>query len=137
MNKKFFKSVMTMVLALVMLASLAIPAFAASKKTTYAANKSSITLEVGKTATVYVKKTVKDGKTTKTSKIDYKKVTYKTSDKKVATVSKKGVVTGKTAGTATIKMVYNKKTYSVKVKVTAPKPQGIGGMLNTSVNNNN
>lgn len=45
-------------------------------------------------------------------------VKYKTSNKKVATVNADGVITGKKAGTATIKVTLNKvtKTYQVTVK---------------------
>ena len=46
------------------------------------------------------------------------KVTYKTSNKKVATVSKKGVITAKKAGKAVITVKAGKKTVKVKVKVT-------------------
>ena len=45
------------------------------------------------------------------------KVTYKTSNKKVATVSKKGVITAKKAGKAVITVKAGKKTVKVKVKV--------------------
>lgn len=50
-----------------------------------------------------------------------KKVKWSTSDKKVASVTSKGKVTGKKAGTATIKAVVNGKTYTCKVKVEAPR----------------
>lgn len=46
------------------------------------------------------------------------KVTYKTSDKKIATVSKNGVIKAKKAGTATITVKSGSKTVKVKVKVT-------------------
>ena len=51
------------------------------------------------------------------------KLTYKTSNKKIATVSKKGIITGKRKGSATITIYRNKKkltTCKVKV-VAAPK----------------
>lgn len=44
-------------------------------------------------------------------------ITWKSSKKKVATVSKKGVVKGKKKGTATITAKVNGKTYKCKVKV--------------------
>lgn len=48
------------------------------------------------------------------------KVTWTSSDKKIATVSKKGLVTAKRAGKATIKATYtkNKKKYTLKCTVT-------------------
>lgn len=52
------------------------------------------------------------------------KVTYKSGNKKIATVSGKGVITpkavGKTTVTATIKQ--NKKTYTSKIQVAVKKP---------------
>lgn len=66
--------------------------------------------------------TVKAGKTAKLKYQIYpvkKKVTFKSSNKKVATVSKKGVITGKKAGKATITISSGSK--KVKVKVTVKK----------------
>ena len=66
----------------------------------------------------------------KTSKgVKIKKVTYKSKNKKIATVSKKGKVTAKKKGStqiiATVKYTYKKKTYTkkltYKVKVTTKK----------------
>ena len=45
------------------------------------------------------------------------KVTYKTSNKKVCTVSKKGLLTAKKKGTVKITVKSGKKSYTVKVKV--------------------
>ena len=45
------------------------------------------------------------------------KVTYKSSNKKIATVSKKGVIKGKKKGTATITIKSGKVTKKCKVKV--------------------
>ena len=45
------------------------------------------------------------------------KVTYKTSNKKVATVNRRGVITAKKKGTAKITVKSGKKTYTVTVKV--------------------
>ena len=45
------------------------------------------------------------------------KVTYKTSNKKVATVSNKGVITAKKKGSAKITVKSGKKSYTVTVKV--------------------
>ena len=46
------------------------------------------------------------------------KITYKISNKKVATVSKKGVVKGKKAGKAKITVKSGSKKYTVTVVVT-------------------
>lgn len=67
------------------------------------------------------KATVKVGKTKKISATatPATKITYKSSNKKIATVNAKGVITGKKAGKATISVKANGKT--VKVKVTVKK----------------
>lgn len=89
---------------------------AASKTTPQKAalNKTSLTLKKGKT---YQLKT-KNVKGT---------VTWKSSNKKIATVSKKGKVTAKKAGSTVIKATYKKngkvKTLKCKVTVTAVKKE--------------
>lgn len=73
-----------------------------------------VTLTVGKTATIKINK--------KNKKANYK---YSSSKKSVATVSKKGVITAKKAGTAkiTVKETLKKKTRTLgKVTVTVAKP---------------
>jgi len=70
-------------------------------------NKTKATLYIGKTTTLKVKGTSE-------------KVTWTSSNKKVATVSSKGKVTGKKTGTATITAKVGKKSY--KCKVTVKKP---------------
>lgn len=81
---------------------------AASKPKKITMNKKNVSLEVGKTFKLKVKK-VKPKKASKA-------VTYKTNKKKVATVSKKGVIKAKSAGTATI-TVTSKKSKKLKVRV--------------------
>lgn len=71
-------------------------------------NKKSISIKVGKTYKLKVKGTKK-------------KVKWSSSNKKVATVSSKGVVKGKKAGKATITAKVGKKKYKCKVTVTAVK----------------
>ena len=89
---------------------------AASKTTTKKAalNKTSLKLKKGKT---YQLKT-KNVKGT---------ITWKSSNKKIATVSKKGKVTAKKAGSTVIKATYKKngkvKTLKCKVTVTAAKKE--------------
>ena len=82
----------------------AVPAEAAAAKI----SKSSLTLTAGKSATLKVKN-------------EKKKVTWKSSNKTVASVSKKGKVTAKKAGTATITASAGGNTYTCKVTVKAKK----------------
>lgn len=67
-------------------------------------NQTKVTVTVGKSVTLKVKNTKK-------------KVKWSTSNKKVATVSKKGKVTGKKAGKATITAKVGGKKYTCKVTV--------------------
>lgn len=69
-----------------------------------ALNKSSITISVGEQKQLTLKGTKK-------------KVTWKSENKKIATVTKKGKVTGKAAGKTTITATSNGKRYKCKVKV--------------------
>ncbi len=68
-------------------------------------NKTKATLEVGKKLTLKVKNT-------KAS------IKWSSTDKKIAAVSKKGVVTAKAEGDATIKAIVSGKTLKCKIKVT-------------------
>ncbi len=104
---------MSKLLVLVCVLSLLVPATLPLAKTevAYAATvkltKKALTLETGKTSTL---------KITGTSA----KVTWSSSNKAVATVSTKGVVSAKKAGTATITATVNKKKYTCKVTVKKP-----------------
>lgn len=71
-------------------------------------NKKNATVTVGKTVKLKVKGTKK-------------RVKWSSSNKKVCTVSKSGVVKGKKVGTATIKAKVSRKTLKCKVKVKAKK----------------
>ena len=98
------KRILAVVLAFVLSISL-LPAAgvsAASKKVKL--NKTKATIYVGKTVTLKVKNTKK-------------KVKWSTSNKKVATVTKKGKVKGKKAGKATITAKVGKKKYQCKITV--------------------
>lgn len=80
----------------------------AAKKTKI--NKSTLHLEVGKT---YKLKIIgKNGKS-----VSYKKIKWKSSNKKIATVSSKGVVKGIKKGNVLITGTYNKKKYTCKLAV--------------------
>jgi hypothetical protein len=64
--------------------------------------------------------TVKSTYTLKLSKVKASKVKWSSSDKAVATVSKKGKVTAKKVGTATVTATYKKKNYTCKITVNYP-----------------
>ncbi|MDO5423193.1 MAG: Ig-like domain-containing protein [Eubacteriales bacterium] len=76
--------------------------------TKVAVNKKSVTLKKGKTLQLKVTVTPKDSQD---------KLTYKTSNAKVATVSSKGKITAKAAGTATITITSGTKKVTCKVTV--------------------
>lgn len=83
-----------------------------TKKGSSKAIKKTVTIKKGKKLKLAAKVTVKGGAS--------KKVTWKSSKKKVATVSSKGVVTGKKKGTAKItatSKANKKKKCTIKVKV--------------------
>ncbi|MCI8307685.1 MAG: hypothetical protein HFH14_06510 [Lachnospiraceae bacterium] len=87
---------------------------AAKKPKKITMNKKNVNVTVGGKYTLKVKKV--------TPKKASKAVTYKTSNKKIATISKKGVIKGKKVGKATITVTAkaNKKV-KTKVKVTVKK----------------
>ena len=83
-------------------------------------NKTSITMYTGKTYTLKVSGTSK-------------KVTWSTSNKKVATVSSKGVVSAKSSGSATITAKVSNKNLKCKVtvkKATATKKASLKAYYN-------
>ena len=105
--KTFIKKFLGFALVLVMAFSVALPAVKVSAATVKL-NKKTASVEVG--ATVKLKlKNAKAGQ-----------VKWKSSNKKVATVSK-GVVTGVKEGTAKITATYKDKKYTCKVTVTPVK----------------
>lgn len=75
-------------------------------------NKKKVTIYVGKTTTLKLKN-------------NKKKIKWSTSNKKVATVSKKGKVKGKKAGKATITAKVGKKKYKCKVTVKKMKKSSV------------
>jgi hypothetical protein len=82
-------------------------------KATYAAKKTAVTLKTGKTTAFALKKGADQS--------SIQSITYTSSDKKVAAVSKKGKITAKAAGKATVSAkitLKNGKTKTVKMKVT-------------------
>lgn len=101
------KKGLSFLLILAMLVSVCIPlqAEAAAKPKI---NKTKQTMYIGQTMNLKVTGTTQ-------------KVTWSTSNKKVATVSTKGKVTAKKKGTATITAKVSNKKYTCKVTVKAPK----------------
>lgn len=83
----------------------------AASKTEPKLNKTKATIEVGGKLTLKVKNT-KDT------------IKWSSSDKNVAAVSKKGVVTAKAEGNATIKAIVSKKTLKCKITVKEAAAQG-------------
>ncbi len=83
-----------------------------STKATITVKKPTLKLKKTK-ATIKVKKKFKIRATAKPAK----KITYKSGNKKVATVSKKGVITGKSAGKTTIRVKANGVTKKFKITV--------------------
>jgi len=99
MKKKRWMFLVAMLIAVMMLP---ITASAAVKL-----NKKSVTLDIGKTVQLKIKGTKS-------------KVKWSSTNKNVATVSKKGKVSAKSAGNATIKAKVGTKTLKCKVTVNVP-----------------
>ncbi|MBR6315461.1 MAG: Ig-like domain-containing protein, partial [Lachnospiraceae bacterium] len=76
-----------------------------------------ISVEKGKTAKVQAKTVLVDKKKKQLTNAHATEFRYASSDKSIATVSKKGVVTGKSAGTCTV-YVYSRNGLAKTVKVT-------------------
>ena len=122
--KKFGKKV---VLALALAVSLGVGAGSTAEAATKAVKSVKVADPVtGSTKTVYLakgkSKTLKTTVTVTKSKYNkskYKKLTFKTNKKSVATVNSKGKVTGKKAGKAkiTVTSKYNKKKKTITVQV--------------------
>ncbi len=100
---KSVKRLSAVFLALVMMITMT--GAPADAKTNIRLSRTSVTLEKGKTVTLKVKGTSK-------------KATWSTSNKKVATVTKKGKVTAKSKGSANVFAKVAKKKLRCKVKVT-------------------
>lgn len=122
--KKITLKALTTVSAMALLAGASVVAANTDSQAKVSVKKVSATTEAGKTAYVAKGKKVKitTTVTVKPNKKGNKKVTYKTSNKKVATVSSKGYIKGVKAGKAKITVVSkkNKKKKSV-VKVVVKK----------------
>lgn len=105
--KSIAKRLMAVLSVVIMLAAVFAPSFQASAASVKL-NKKKLTIAVSQTYTLKLSGT----KNT---------VTWKSSNRNVASVTKKGVVKGRKKGNATITAKVGKKTYTCKVTVEAPK----------------
>ena len=101
------KRLLAVISAVILMTTMLIPAFQASAASVRL-NKTKIVLVVGQTYNLKVSGTKKTPK-------------WSSSNKKIVSVTKKGVVKGLKKGTATITAKIGKKTYKCKVTVEAPK----------------
>ena len=90
-------------------------------KVTVKTHVSSVTLNKS-TASVYTRKTVKLNATILPKTADNRKVTWKSSNSKVATVDSNGLVTGVGAGSAVISCIADDNKLTAKCTVTVNKP---------------
>ena len=102
-KRKWKQGIAVLTAAALVLTGITVPG-SAGAKAKIRLNKKKVTLKVG-------------GKVTLKLKNAKKKVTWKSSKKKVASVSAKGIVRGKSAGTAKITAKSNKKSYTCTVIV--------------------
>ena len=126
--KNFFAVFMVLVLVLSLCNVTGIEAKAATKKPTKITLKTTYkTVDINGKVTVSVKTVKPEGAS--------KSVSYKSSDKKIATIDSKGVVTGKKAGTVTITATSknnSKVKATIKITVKDIKPTKVT-LNNTSV----
>lgn len=101
------KKLLAFISAVILMTTMLVPAFEASAASVKL-NKTKIVIAVGQTYTLKISGTKKTPK-------------WSTSNKKVVSVTKKGVVKGLKKGTATVTAKIGKKTYKCKVTVEAPK----------------
>ena len=101
------KRLLALISAVILMTTMLIPAFQASAASVRL-NKTKIVLVVGQTYKLKVSGTKKTPK-------------WSSSNKKIVSVTKKGVVKGLRKGTATITAKIGKKTYKCKVTVESPK----------------
>ena len=110
-------SIITLIIAIMMTAIIsAMPVHAAAVTTNV---KGTVTMQAGASKTLYVK--------------NAGKVTWTSSKKTVATVSKSGKVTAKNAGSTKITATAGKKKYTCTVKVTKKTSAGAAGGKTTSM----
>ena len=101
------KRLLAVISAVILMTTMLIPAFQASAASVRL-NKTKIVLVVGQTYNLKVSGTKKTPK-------------WSSSNKKIVSVTKKGVIKGLKKGTATITAKIGKKTYKCKVTVESPK----------------
>lgn len=117
MKKNFGRSLFSLFMALVMVLSLAVIPTSAAK---VSLNKSSVTLVKGHSVTLSVNGT-------------NKKITWSSDNESVAAVSKKGKVTAKKIGTATVSASFGKSVLKCKVTVKAGSISTNGNDLSVEV----
>ena len=119
-GKKSGKTLVHIELASGLAADVQITVQSGTVKTNYITGlKKSVNVSKGKTYTL---------KPTLDPITSQEKVTYSSSNTKVATVSSKGVITGKAAGTAKITVKSGSKKVTVTVKVTKVKTKKLSGV---------
>lgn len=124
---KSMKKMKGLLLCMVMVLSLLAVPINANAAAKIKLSAKSATLTVGKTKTLTLKKGSKK----------VKGVKWKTSNKKVATVSSSGKIKAKKAGKANITATYKKKKYVCKVTVKAKKTTSNNNNNSNSNSNNN
>ncbi|MDD3172846.1 MAG: Ig-like domain-containing protein [Herbinix sp.] len=108
--KKIKKLVVALLIVFAMIAPITLPVsgtYVVAEAATVSISKKTLKLDIGQTATLKISGTKS-------------KVSWKSSDKEIATVTSKGVVLGYSAGNATITATVNKKKYTCKVTVNLP-----------------
>lgn len=104
------KLVVALIMVFAMIASITLPisgTYAIANAATVSISKKTLKLDIGQTATLKINGTKS-------------KVTWKSSDNKIATVTSKGLVLGYSSGNATITATVSKKKYFCKVTVNLP-----------------
>ena len=138
---KHWKKVLSVLLVVFLVFAMSLPAFAAQSKKQHTIKASVSANTAAKRITISGSDVVAKGKSVKLKASvapngASQKVTWETSNKKIATVSSKGVVTGKKAGTVTITAVSKtnpkiKKTWEMtvtakpvkKIEIIAPQTE--------------
>lgn len=117
MSKKYFRSIMGMVLAVIMMLSFAVIPSSAAKA---ALNKSAVTLVAGRSVTLTVNGTSR-------------RVKWSSDDETIATVTKRGRVTAVKVGTTAIKASFGESVLKCNITVRAGSIASSESKLNVEV----